>query len=70
MHDMSKDNKTTASVNGKNCWDCTYQQLAGVPFFGKCTWFLKNNKGEDKEIQSDIVDKGCKYFIPREKNPY
>jgi len=54
-------------TNEKSCWNCSYQNIAGVPFFGKCTWFSKKNKGEDKEIQSDIVDIGCKYFIPRKQ---
>lgn len=55
-------------TNEKSCWNCNYQQIAGVPFFGKCTWFSKHKKGEDKEIQSETVDVGCKYYTPRKNN--
>ena len=47
--------KKSFAVRNKSCWDCSYQQLAGVPFFGKCLWFSKNKKGEDKEILSELL---------------
>ncbi len=49
----------------KSCWNCLYQQLGGIPFFGVCSWFESHGKGENKEIKSDIVDKGCKLFKTR-----
>ena len=60
----------TADISDKivqeiNCWDCKYNDLAGTSFFGKCTWFEKHNKGNSKEIPSDRVDRGCKFFEPR-----
>jgi len=64
---MSKDNNTTVSASGKSCWDCSYQNLAGVPFFGKCTWFSKHKQGQDKDIPSEVVDVGCKLFVQRGK---
>lgn len=48
--------------NKKNCWNCFYQKLGGVLFFGKCTWFTQNQKGEDKDIPNNVVDRGCKYY--------
>lgn len=48
----------------KNCWQCKYQNLGGSTFFGICTWFSHNAK-KNKEIPVNIVDVGCKYFIPK-----
>ena len=51
--------------NEKNCWDCSYQQIGGDTFLGKCTWFSKHKQGADKEIPPKTVDVGCKYFALR-----
>jgi len=46
----------------RNCWNCAYQAIGGIAFLGKCTWFSKSGKGEDKEIPASVVDAGCKYY--------
>jgi hypothetical protein len=40
--ETKNDNKRTATVSGKSCWDCNYQQIGGETFLGKCTWFSKH----------------------------
>ena len=62
---MNESNKTITAVSGKNCWDCSYQQIAGETFLGKCTWFSKHRQGMDKEIPPEVVDVGCKHFVQR-----
>ena len=62
---MNKSNKTTATVSGKSCWDCSYQQIANDTFLGKCTWFSKQKREKDKDIPPDVVDVGCKHFVQR-----
>jgi hypothetical protein len=52
-------------VHRRNCWDCTYNDLMGTFFFGRCTWFEKHGKGKSKEIPRGVVDKGGKFFEPR-----
>jgi hypothetical protein len=52
----------------KSCWDCKYQNLGGSTLFGMCTWFSHNRK-KDKEIPTEKVDVGCKFFIPKMTNP-
>jgi len=47
---MNESNKTITAVSGKNCWDCSYQQIAGDTFLGKCTWFSKHKREKDKDI--------------------
>ncbi|PTL36878.1 hypothetical protein CLG94_02025 [Candidatus Methylomirabilis limnetica] len=48
----------------KDCWSCAYQNiLLQTTLLGICTWFEKNNKGQNKEIPADLVDKGCKQWI-------
>ncbi len=61
---MSEDK---ADAEGRRkCWNCIYQQaMTGDTFLGKCTWFTRNNKGQDKEIPPEVVDSGCKHFIDR-----
>lgn len=62
---MNESNNTTTAVSGKSCWDCSYQQIAGDTFLGKCTWFSKHKREKDKEIPPDVVDVGCKHFVQR-----
>ena len=40
-----------------NCWNCALRQKGGINAFGMCTWWDKS-----KEIPSEIVDKGCKFW--------
>jgi len=54
-----------SKISDTTCWECKFNELSGILFFGLCTWFKKHGKGEDKEIPREIVDKGCKYFEPR-----
>jgi hypothetical protein len=63
---MSKDNKIAAAERGISCWNCDYQQIAGNTFLGKCTFFSKHRRKEDKEIPPKVVDVGCKHFVQRE----
>jgi hypothetical protein len=63
--EKNEDNKSAASKGKKSCWDCGYQQIAGDTFLGKCTWFSKHNRGQDKEIPAHIVDVGCDHFVQR-----
>ena len=56
---------TSVDSSKKSCWDCSYQQLGGIEFFGKCTWFSKYKQEPDKEIPPDVVDVGCKQFVKR-----
>ncbi len=44
------------------CWDCEYRRDFGNSFLGICTWFELNEKGQNKEIPPNLVDKGCKHF--------
>ena len=41
----------------KSCWNCKYQDITTPAFLGTCTWFVKHNKGEDKDIPPEIVEK-------------
>ena len=50
--------------NGNSCWQCKYQKLDGITLFGICSWFSQNGK-IDKEIPSEKVEVGCKFFIKR-----
>ncbi|NLD81018.1 MAG: hypothetical protein GX642_07635 [Smithella sp.] len=61
---MNESNNSTATTL-KNCWDCTYQQIGGDTFLGKCTWFSKQKGEKDKDIPPKTVDVGCKYFVQR-----
>lgn len=63
--DMIKDSKFAAVESGRSCWHCSYQQIAGDTFLGKCTWFSKHKHEKDKEIPSEVVDVGCKHFAQR-----
>ncbi len=47
---------------GKSCWTCVFHNIASAAFLGTCTWFEKNEKGENKDIPPDVVDKGCKHW--------
>jgi hypothetical protein len=60
-----KADDTDNNVNKRNCWDCKYNDLTGISFFGRCTWFEKHNKGKSKVIPKEMVDKGYKFFDPR-----
>ena len=40
-----------------NCWNCALRQKGGINAFGLCTWWE-----EPKEIPSEIVDEGCKFW--------
>jgi hypothetical protein len=64
---MNEGNKTTVAASGKNCWDCSYQQIAGDTFLGKCTWFSKHKQEQNKDIPPEVVDVGCKLFVKRGK---
>jgi hypothetical protein len=48
------------------CWTCGYQQIGGGTFLGLCHWFPAHDKGEAKAITPAIVDKGCKFWVPRD----
>ena len=37
--------------NEMNCWDCSYQQIGGDIFLGKCTWFSKHKQGAGTGIE-------------------
>ena len=50
-------------VNEKSCWNCKFHNLGNDTLLGKCKWFVKNGKGEEKPIPSNVVDKGCKQFV-------
>ncbi len=50
---------------GRNCWDCDYQQIGGETFLGMCTYFSAIGK-PNKEIPPQIVDEGCKHWRPKE----
>ena len=57
--------KASNSNENQNCWDCAYNDIQGNTFLGRCTWFSKHGKGENKDIPPEIVDSGCKYFSPK-----
>jgi hypothetical protein len=61
---MDNDHKISMA-SGNSCWNCTYQQIAGDTFLGKCTWFSKHKQEKDKEIPPEVVDVGCKHFVRR-----
>ena len=65
---MENQNITTHKEIENNCWQCKYQNLGGSTFFGICTWFSHNGK-KDKEISSENVDVGCKFFLPKMTTP-
>lgn len=46
----------------KSCWTCEYQNINVATFLGVCEWFQRNNKGENKDIPVEVVDKGCKHW--------
>ncbi|MBE9536618.1 MAG: hypothetical protein IMF07_05500 [Proteobacteria bacterium] len=52
--------------NERSCWQCRYQNYTDSTFLGTCTWFKENEKGDNKEIPPDVVDKGCKHWELRE----
>ena len=58
----------TYRENGNSCWQCKFQKLGGTTLFGICSWFSQNGK-MDKEIPSEKVEFGCKFFIPKMKTP-
>lgn len=45
----------------KQCWNCIYQDMPQESFLGECTYFVRKGMSP-KEIPSDIVDRGCKYW--------
>jgi hypothetical protein len=59
------ENNNSIHAAGGNCWDCTYQQIGGETFLGKCTWFSKHKREKDKDIPPEVVDAGCKHFVRR-----
>lgn len=50
--------------NSKSCWTCGYQQIGGPTFLGLCTYFASVGK-PNKEIPPNMVDVGCKQWIPK-----
>ena len=52
---MLRDQK---KLNQNNCWNCIKRNKGGINPFGMCTYF-----DEPKEIPSNIVDEGCKFWI-------
>jgi len=62
---VQMNENTSAGSSNKSCWNCSYQQIGGDTFLGKCTWFSKKNNKPDKEIPPDVVDVGCKQFVKR-----
>ena len=52
--------------NDKSCWNCKYQDLHNDTFLGLCLWFKIHKREEPKEIPSDMVDVGCKFFEIKE----
>ena len=61
---MRNQRITVERENGNSCWQCKYQKLDGTTLFGICSWFSQNGK-IDKEIPSEKVEVGCKFFIKR-----
>jgi hypothetical protein len=53
--------------NGKNCWNCAYQQIGGDTFLGICRYFETVGK-ENKEIPPNTVDKGCKFWKAKDSS--
>ena len=49
-----KDQKKSKA---SSCWNCALRKKGGINAFGICTWFDK-----PKEIPSNIIDKGCKFW--------
>jgi hypothetical protein len=48
----------------KSCWTCGHQQIGGPTFLGLCTYFATVGK-PNKEIPPNMVNVGCKQWIPR-----
>lgn len=48
----------------KSCFDCSYHKSSPTNLLGFCQWFKEKGQ-EPKEIPGKVVDKGCKYFIPK-----
>ena len=44
-------------MENDNCWNCGLHNSGGINAFGVCKWFK-----DPKEIPSNIVDKGCKFW--------
>lgn len=57
-----KDKTKEEENHQASCWNCKYNDLSGITFFGRCTWFQKHGKGKNKEIPREKVDEGCKFF--------
>ena len=55
-------------IKEKSCWTCAFQNIATATFLGVCTWFQKNNKGDNKDIPPDVADKGCKHWKKKVKS--
>jgi len=51
-------------MKNKNCFECKFNNLGGVYFFGRCE--KRKFKGSD-EIPVERVDIGCYLFKTREK---
>ena len=52
---MVRDQKKSIQ---NNCWNCKQRNKGGINFFGTCTYFET-----PKEIPSNIVDEGCKFWV-------
>jgi len=49
----------------KNCWNCKYQNLNNDTLLGLCMWFQIHKNHQPKDIPSERVDIGCKFFEPK-----
>lgn len=56
------------SETSKSCWNCGHQQIGGPTFLGLCTYFATVGKS-NKEIPPNMVDVGCKQWIPKSAVP-
>ena len=48
----------------KSCWNCKFNKLGGISFFGRC--MKRQFKDKTNEISNVLVDKGC-YLFKRKK---
>lgn len=56
----------------KSCWTCNYMMNGGTYFPGVCKWWIEDTAGTKKEespkqIPNKTMDKGCKFWIKKEK---
>jgi len=52
-------------ISDKNCWNCKYQNIDNDTFLGLCMWFKIHKSDQPKDIPSEKVDIGCRFFEPK-----